>query len=283
MSRVRRGGDSAVLLCARQELVLSARSRATQIFAAVFAVLSLAVAASGYVLSGGGGFEDFARTATSLASLVVLLVPVTSLVIGILALVPDRGAAEILFSQPVPRRAILVGRLLGLFAALAAAQAIGLGAAGLVIFWHSGGEGLSAYALLFGASLSLTAVFLAIASLIASGTAVRRSRALALGLIVWFAAVVLFDVAVLALATLLPSGHASRLLVTAVLVNPADAIRTATLLAIQGTAAFGAASLALLRFTRGPVGAALLLGASALLWTLVPVALAIRRLDRSDI
>jgi Cu-processing system permease protein len=283
LSRVRVGEGSTVLLCARQELVLSARSRATQIFAVVFAALSLAVAASGYVLSGGGGFEDFARTATSLASLVVLLVPVTSLTIGILALVPDRGAAEMLFSQPVPRRAILVGRLLGLFAALGAAQAIGLGAAGLVIFWHSGGEGLSAYALLFASSLALTAVFLAIASLIASGAAGRRSRALAVGLIVWFAAVVLFDVAVLALATLLPSGHASRLLVTAVLVNPADAIRTATLLAIQGTAAFGAASLALLRFTRGPVGAALLLGASALFWIFVPVGLAIRRLDRADI
>lgn len=283
MSRSLAGPRSPILLCARQELVLSARSRATQIFAAVFAALSLAVAASGYVLSGGGGFEDFSRTATSLASLVVLLVPVTSLVIGVLALVPERGAAEILFSQPVHRRAILVGRLLGLFAALAAAQTIGLGAAGLVIFWHAGGEGLPAYGLLLAASLALTAVFLAIASLIATGGGVRRSRALALALIVWFAAVVLFDVAVLALATLLPSGHASRLLVTAVLVNPADAIRTATLLAIQGTAAFGAASLALLRFTGGPLGAAVLLVSSAIFWTVLPVVLAVRRLDRADI
>ena len=52
---------SPVALCARQELVLAARSRWTQIFAAVFGALALAVAASGYVLSGGGGLEDYAR------------------------------------------------------------------------------------------------------------------------------------------------------------------------------------------------------------------------------
>jgi Cu-processing system permease protein len=274
---------SPVALCARQELVLAARSRWTQIFAAVFGALALAVAASGYVLSGGGGLEDYARTATSLASLVILLVPVTALVIGILSLSSDRGATEILFSQPVSRRAILIGRLLGLFVALAAAQAIGLGGAGLVIFWRAGSSGLSAYGILFAGSLATTAIFLAIAAVLASGGALRRSRALAIALIVWFGTVILFDVAVLAGATMLRSGPASRLLVTAVLVNPADAVRTAILLGIQGPTAFGSASLALLRFTRGPVGAALLLGASTLFWILAPLALAVRRIEHADL
>ncbi len=275
--------SSPIVLCARQELLLSVRSRWTQLFAAVFGALSLAVAASGYILSGGGGFEDFARTATSLASLVVLLVPITSLAIGVLSLSPERGATEILFSQPVSRRAILLGRLLGLFAALAAAQMIGLGAAGVVIFARAGSSGLGAYGLLLVASLSLTAVFLAIAAVLASGGGARRSRSLAVALIIWFATVVLFDVVVLAAATLLPSGPASRLLVAAALVNPADAVRTATLLAIHGTAAFGAASLALLRFTRGPAGAALLLTGSTLFWILAPVAFAIRRIEKADL
>ena len=274
---------SPVALCARQELVLAARSRWTQIFAAVFGALALAVAASGYVLSGGGGLEDYARTATSLASLVILLVPVTALVIGILALASDRGATEILFSQPVSRRAILFGRLLGLFVALAAAQAIGLGGAGLVIFWRAGSSGLAAYGILFVGSLAATAIFLAIAAVLASGGAVRRARALAVALIVWFGTVILFDVAVLAGATLLRSGPASRLLVTAVLVNPADAVRTGILLGIQGPTAFGSASLALLRFTRGPAGAAVLLGASTLFWILAPLALAVRRIERADL
>jgi Cu-processing system permease protein len=259
------------------------RSRWTQIFAAVFAALSLAVAASGYVLSGGAGMQDFARTAASLVQLVLLLTPLTSIVIGVLALAPERGAAELLFSQPVSRRSILYGRLLGLFCALGAAQAIGLGGAGLVVFSRSGEKGLAGYGILFLGALLLTAVFLGIAALLVSGGVGRRAKALALALIVWFSAVVLFDVAALGLASLLPSKAASRVLIGAVLVNPIDAFRTGALLAIQGTTAFGAASLAFLRFTRGPLGAAILLAVSAALWLALPAVLAARRLERADL
>lgn len=275
-------GGSPLLLCARQELRLAVRSRWTQAFALVFAALSLAVAGSGYVLSGGGGFQDFARTAASLTQLVLLLVPLTSLSIGVLALSPERGAAELLYSQPVSRRQILLGQLLGLFTALAAAEAIGLGGAGLLIFGRSGPLGLPSYVLLFVASLAMTAVFLALAALLAAGGPGRRARALALALIVWFAAVVLFDVAALGVATLLPSGAASRLLIVSVLANPVDAVRTGTLLGIEGTTAFGAASLAFLRFTKGTAGAAALLALSVVGWILLPVAAAARRVARAD-
>jgi Cu-processing system permease protein len=271
-------------LVARQELVLAVRSRWTQIFAAVFAALALAVASSGYVLSGGHGFQDFARTAASLVQLVLLLVPLTSLLIGVLSLAPERGAAELLFSQPISRRTILLGKLLGLLEALVAAQALGFGAAGLVIFSQSGSEGLAGFLMLFAASAALTAVFLGLAALLAA-TAIgrRRTRALALALVLWFVSVVLFDVAALGLASLLPSGPASRVLIVAVIVNPVDAVRTATLLGVEGAAAFGAASLAFLRFTNGPWGAGALLGLSLLFWILSPVLAAIERLRRSDV
>jgi Cu-processing system permease protein len=274
-----------LLLCARQELLLAVRSRWTQVFAAVFAALALAVSASGYILSGGSGVQDFSRTAVSLVQLVLLLVPLTSLLIGVTSLASDRGAAELLFSQPVARGTILRGRLLGLFLALAAAQAVGLGGAGLVIFSQSGEEGVGGFLLLLLASLVTTAVFLGIAAILAAGAMGRRrrARALALALTTWFVAVVLFDVAALGLASLLPSGAASRVLIVAVLVNPVDAVRTGTLLGTSGTAAFGAASLAFLRFTKGPLGAGLLLAASLLAWMLGPVLLAAARLRKTDL
>ena len=273
-----------LLTCARHELLLAVRSRWTQIFAAVFAVLSLAVAASGYVLSGGHGVQDFARTAASLVQIVLLLVPVTALLLGVVALAPDRGASELLYSQPVSRRTILLGRLCGLFLALAAAQAVGFGAAGLVVFSQSGEEGVGGFALLVLCSFALTAIFLALAAWIAVGaTAGRRARAMAQALVVWFVAVVLFDVAALGLASLLRSGAASRLLVAAVLVNPVDAVRTAALLGLEGAGAFGAASLAFFRVTGGAGRAAALLALSLAVWIAVPTALAVRRLERADI
>jgi len=276
--------SSPFLLCARQELLLAVRSRWTQVFAAVFAGLSLAVAVAGYALSGGHGVQDFARTSASLVQLVLLLVPLSSLLIGVLSLAPERGAADLLFSQPVSRTTILLGQSAGLWAALTAAQAIGFGAAGAVVFSHRGGEGLDGFVLLFAGSSVITAVFLGIAALLAAGSAGRRrTRALALALVVWFVAVVLFDVAALGLASLLRSGTASRVLIVSVLVNPVGALRTGALLALEGTTAFGTASLAFLRFTKGPAGAAALLSASLLLWTVVPFALAARRLSKADV
>ena len=273
---------SPLLLCSHQELLLAVRSRWTQIFAAVFACLSLAVAASGYILSGGHGFQDFSRTSVSLVQLVLLLVPLTALVIGVLSLSPERGASEILFSQPVSRTTILLGRLLGLFQALAGAQAIGFGAAGLVVFSQAGDQGIGGFLLLVLGSLLMTAVFLGIAAVVACGSA-GRSRPLALALVIWFVAVLLYDVAALGLASLLPSGSASRLLILAVLLNPVDAVRTGTLLAIEGTAAFGAASLAFLRFTGGAANAAWLLSFSLLVWVVLPAAFAAWLLKKADL
>jgi Cu-processing system permease protein len=275
---------SVVALCARQELLLAARSRWMQLFAGVFGGLALAVACSGYVLSGGSGVQDFGRTAASLLQLVVLLVPLTALVIGVLALTPDKGGAELLYAQPVARSAILLGTLLGLFQAFIAAEAIGFGAAGIVIFWQAGNDGLPGFATVAAGSAALTAIFLALAGVVAAGQVGRRRvRALATALVLWFALALLFDVVVLAAASLLRSGHASRLLITSVLVNPIDAVRTGALLAIEGTAAFGPASLALLRFTNGPAGAAAAVTCSLVLWVAVPLAIASRRLSRADI
>lgn len=271
-------------LFAREELVLALRSRWTQIFALVFGVLAASVAGAGYVLSGGHGVQDFARTAASLVQLVLLLVPLTALLIGVLSLAPDRGAAEIVFSQPVGRGTILVGKLLGLFQALVAAQAVGFGAAGLLVHTQSGPEGFPGFLLLVSASLVATAVFLGIAALLSAGAVGRkRTRALALALVVWFVAVALVDLAALGLASVLPSGRASRVIMVASLANPVGALRTGTLLGIEGTAAFGSASLALLRFTGGPTGAALALSASLFFWLVAPVVLAVRRLNRADV
>ena len=271
-------------LCAMQELRLSVRSRWTQTFALVFAGLAFAVAASGYVLSGGSGLQDFSRTAASLVELVLLLVPLTALIFGVMSLTPDAGAAELLYSQPVPRPVILVGKLAGLCLALMASQAVGFGAAGLLLFWRAGADGVMGFIGVVAGSFALTAVFLSIAAALTAGaTSVRRAHHLAVALVIWFIAIVLFDVAALGVASLLRSGTASRLLMIAVIVNPVDAVRTATLLAAEGTTAFGAASLAFFRMTGGSLGAGLSLAASVVVWILGPLAVAVFRVKRADI
>ena len=275
---------SKLWLMARRELALSLRSRAIQMFAVLFAALALMVAASGYVLSGGSGLQDFSRTAASLVELLLLLVPLTALIFGVTVLTPDVGAAELLYSQPVERRTVLAGQLLGVFLALTAAQAIGLGLAGLVLFARTGFDGLSGYLGLAAGSVALTAVFLAIAAAVAAGhNSARRARALGSAVIIWLAAVVVADIAALGVASALPSGLASKTIIVSTLANPAGAVRTAVLMMIEGTAAFGSASMALLRFTGGVTNMALWLALSITVWVAAPLAIATRRLRKTDL
>ena len=271
-------------LCAEHELVLAVRSRWLQTFAAVFAVLVLLVSASGYVLSGGSGVQEFSRTATSLVELVLLIIPLTAIAFGVTQLTPERGAAELLFAQPVSRSVVLIGRVIGLGLAMIGAQAIGFGAAGLVVFARTGAYGVWSFVGVMLSAATLTVIYLALAALVSAGaTSRRRARVLAVALVVWFASVVLFDAAALGVASLLGSSDASRLLIVSVFVNPVDAVRTGALLGVSGTTAFGAASLAFFRFTGGTTMAILLIGVSLLAWIAAPLALAARRLRRADI
>ena len=271
-------------LFAAEELKIALRSRWTQIFAVVFAILAAGVAAAGYVISGGHGVQDFARTSASLVHLVVLIVPLVSLMLGVLSLSLERGAAEVVFALPVSRWTILFGRMLGLFVALALAQLFGFGLAGLLVYTQSGPEGVGDFIIVLGASFLATAVFLALAALLsADAFGRRRTKALALALVAWLVGEVFIDLAALGLATFLPSGAASRVLILASLVNPIGALRTGALLLVEGTGAFGAASLALLRFTHGPAGATVLIALSLVTWIVVPALWARRRLERADI
>jgi Cu-processing system permease protein len=274
---------SSLWLFARYELLLAVRSRWLQAFAVVFGALALAVAAAGYILSGGHGVQDFSRTAVSLVQIVLLLVPLASLVFGGLALTPERGAAELIYSQPVSRRVVLIGRLLGVWAALGAAELIGFGVAGIVVQSQAGIDGVARFLTLIATALGVTGIFLALAAVIASLSQGRRTRVLAAALVVWFVTVLLFDVAALGAASLLRSGPASRLLIVATLLNPIDAARTGALLTIDGTSAFGAASLALLRFTGGLAQTLTLIGVSLTAWLIAPLWVAARAISRTDI
>ena len=153
---------NAIITIAHQELTISLRSRWLIGVAAVFAVLSLAISYFGTVTAGAAGFQGFERTAASLLSLVLYLVPLLGLVLGTLSISRDRGTNELLFSQPVSRADILYGHLAGLFAAMSAAMCAGFAVAAAVILAQVGPEGLLRFAGLVAVSFVLAAVFLSI-------------------------------------------------------------------------------------------------------------------------
>src|SRR6266496_5646221 len=116
---------NAITTIARQELVINIRNRWTLVFAGVFGVLVLAISYFGLVTGGTVGFQGFARTSASLLNMVLYIVPLVALTMGTLSFSSEKSATELLFSQPVTRGEILLGKFLGLFASIFTATLVG--------------------------------------------------------------------------------------------------------------------------------------------------------------
>src|SRR5512141_546742 len=158
----------AIRTIARQELVINIRNRWTLVFAGVFGVLVLAISYFGLVTTGTVGFQGFARTSASLLNLVLYIVPLVALTMGTLSFTSEKNASELLFSQPVSRGEILLGKFLGLFASIFTATLVGFGLAGVIIAAKAGTEGALRYPVFVAFSLLLGLIFLSLSAFISA-------------------------------------------------------------------------------------------------------------------
>lgn len=272
----------AIWTIAGQESRINIRNRWTLLFAVVFGVLALAISYFGLVAEGYAGFQGFERTTASLLSLVLYLVPLVALTTATLSLTGDRGAAELLFSQPVSRLEILLGKLAGMFSSMLAAMLFGFGAAGVVIAVESGTDGLLRFLEFTLIALLLALAFLSIGALVGvlGGT---RARAFGLALFVWFFSVLLYDLLIMGAAFLLNERPANRMIFLSLFGNPVDAARVAGLISVGDATMFGAAGAALVKFLHGGLAGQAVLVAALAAWTAGPIALANRVLRRHDL
>ena len=271
-----------VLTIARLECVTAARLKWVRLLTAAFALLAGAAAYSvgaGNELSGADGF---ARTTMALIPMALLLIPLAAVVLGVCGQSAEPGSEPFLFAQPVGRMSVLVGRWMGEVAALSGSVVIGFGIGGAVVVLANGPADLLSFAFFVGASVLLGAIFLSIAAAIASTTD-KRVTALGIGIFIWFVFVLLYDGAALSLAGWLTGSVGGRVLFASVLGNPVDLIRVAMLLVSGTPHVLGAAGDAWTRFLGGSVHAAVIAAGALMLWTVVPLAGAIRVIGRRDL
>jgi Cu-processing system permease protein len=272
----------AILKIARQEFTIALRSRWLIVFAIVFGALTMGLALFGARIEGLEEIQSFSRTAISILNLVLYVVPLAALLMGTLSFSTESGGAELLFSQPVPRRWILTGKLLGLWASLSVATLIGFGASGIFIAGQTGWDGAGRYALVVGLCVLMILIFLALAGAITFGLR-DRMKSVAAALLGWFFFVVLYDLLVMGSVTWLHGSSANRVVFLSLFGNPVDLVRVAGLIALGGKHVFGLSGAMLLRFLGGPLASMGLLLAALLLWVFVPYTLASRQLRRLDI
>ena len=273
---------SAIFTIASQETRINIRNRWTLLFASVFGLLAVVISYFGMVTEGYAGFQGFERTTASLLSLVVYLVPLVALVMATLSFTGDRGAAELLFSQPVARSEILFGKFLGLFVSVLTAMLVGFGLAGTMIASQVGTEGLLRFLSFTVIAVLLASAFLSLGSLLALLGA-TRTRAFGLVLVVWFFLVLFYDLLVIGACFLVKERTANMLIFLSLFGNPVDVARISGFLSLGDATIFGGAGAALVKFLGGRGLSEVALVITLVAWTVGPILLANRVLRKRDL
>lgn len=223
----------SALLFAQKELRDARRNRWLWLYTVIFVVLSSALVWLGLSALGSYGVAGFGRTGASLINLILLIVPLMGLTLGALSIAGERerGALLYLLAQPVGALEVLLGKYLGLGVALAATVSVGFGMSGLLIAWRGGFVQSDVYLALWGLTVMLALLSLAVGFLI---SAVARKAAAAMGaaLFVWLFLVFLSDLGVMGTALVL-NLSVGQLLGLALL-NPLQGFKLLAVLAIQG-------------------------------------------------
>lgn len=269
-----------VLAVAEKEMLDSIRSRWLTTFAAVFGLLALFISFFGLSGLGLGGYQGFNRVTASLLNLVLYLLPLIALVMGASGVAGEKesGSLHVLLTQPVNKSEVIIGKFLGLALALMAAILTGFGGAGVVMAWKTGVLNIEDYVVFVILSVGLALVFLSLAVLI-SVVSPRRSQAIGLAIFLWFMMVLVYDFLAIGVASLQKVTAVVPLLLTLLLLNPADMVRVLVILQLGGEATFGPTLAALTRvISKGP--GEMLLIVALVLWMLVPITLAVLLFSR---
>lgn len=270
----------AIRTIAWREMRDSLHSRWLIGFGLLFVLLTVGISYYGLASSRQIGFQGFELVAASLLNLVLFAVPMVAMAQATLSLASDGDNLSILLTQPLTRTQVLAGKYLGITGAVLATILGGLILGGLVIVATSGGAHAGDFALLVGLTAILILLFAAVGTLV-SVVWRDRTKALGVGLSLWFGLVILYDLLVFGLAIAGPGIPLKTLLLTALIGNPVDVVRVFYLLASGNNGFVGAAG-AVLGETLGSGAGLFLLGASLAAWILASLMGAKLVLQRKD-
>lgn len=202
------------------------RNRWVLAVAIIFSLFALAIAYFGSAQQGAVGFRGIDVTIASLVSLVIYLVPLISLILGYDAIVgeKERGSLELLLSMPITRFEILLGKFLGLSAALASSTVLGFGAGVLLLSAQLSARDVYHYLGFVGSAILMGMAFLSL-SLLVSVLALDRIRASGVAIGLWFFFVLIFDLLLMGALVLSQGTLGSGMFGALLMLNPADVFR----------------------------------------------------------
>ncbi len=247
------------------------RNRWVLAVALVFAVFSLVITYFGGAQQGIVGFRSIEITIASLVSLVIYLIPLIALLLGFDAIVGERerGSLDLLLSLPITRLELLLGKYLGLSAALTASMLGGFGVVIALLFRQLNSSDLYHFIGFMLSSVLLGLAFLSVAVLL-SVLARDRTRASGLAIAAWFFFVLVFDLLMLGLLVGTGGSIGSDAFTWLLLLNPADVFRILNVFSLEDVRTlYGLASI-----VPPALGNPLAMGCVMLAWIALPLLLA---------
>ena len=260
-----------VAILASKEFRDRLRNRWVLAVAVVFTAFSLLITYFGSAAQGQIGPRSIELTIASLVSLVIYLIPLIALLLGFDAIVGERerGSLDLLLALPITRLELLLGKYLGLAAALTLSTVAGFALVAGVLYQRFGASALYHYGGFVLSSVLLGLAFLSLAVLL-SVLARDRTRASGLAIATWFFFVLVFDL--LLLGVLVGSGgrFGGESFALLLLLNPADVFRILNVFSLEDVRTlYGLATV-----VPPAMGSPLKMGGAMLVWIAVPLALA---------
>ena len=242
-------------------------------YAAVLGALGLAAMGTGLDSASGLALQAFGRTTATLMNLCLLLAPLVAVLMGAASIAGerDRGTLEHLLAQPLSRSALLLSKHAGLLLALTLATLAGFLPAGLLLL-ATGGAGMLGHYLLFPAIASLAGASMAGVGLLISVRSQSAVQAQGTAVFAWFAFVLLYDLVLIGALSL--GGMRAAWLAAALLANPVDAARVLGVLALEPDLYLLGPAGAYITSRLSHGGAAAVLLAALVSWTVLPAAIA---------
>lgn len=214
----------------------------------------------------------------SLSNVVLLVVPLANIVFGTMYLYASREFVELLLAQPIRRRELFAGLLLGLVIPVTLAVIAGIGIP--LALARVAPETMRIGLLVAGIAAVLSAVFTTIASAIAYRIE-DRVRGLAAAIGIWLFLAIVYDALVLMAAVQFADYPLERPMLIAMFTNPVDLSRLLLLTRFDAAALLGYTGAVFQSFLGGMAGLAIAAGA-LLIWVVAPAAVGMRRFLRKD-
>ena len=228
--RRRPSAAAGVKLVALKEFRDCLRSRWLLFGSALFAILSVAVFFGTAAIGGTLQYQPLSSVMNSLLSLTVFLLPLLALLLCYDAFVgeAESGTLLLMLTYPLSRLQWLTGKAIGQGGAILLVLAAGFAVLPLIQAFlpvpYGMGELLGAMAVLIATGWLLGLVFMLLAYWV-SLTVRHKAQALALLLVVWFTAVLLYDLALLVISVAGADTLGRSALTALMLANPASVFR----------------------------------------------------------